>query len=241
MRTVIKTILITGIRSLLFFVGFLGLTVSSIVYSQTDSDPTAFEKRCGQCHKLDGATELVPLAWLERLGKMGSVVDLSDEEQAEVLSFFQHHNQRAAKVVAMTLERQLFEKKCSLCHSPDRVFIQTMEQEQLQAIVKRMQSRVPDWISDQDASVILRYLLEGAPGGKRLVRKEVEGGPEIVFRKRCSACHTLERVYLYLDSMGQKPPWEAVVKRMQGRAPTWISEKEAQQILGYLRTLKPAP
>ena len=63
-----------------------------------------------------------------------------------------------------------------------------------------------------------------------------------VFRERCSACHTLERVYLALEESQGKdkaPPWMHIVQRMREKAPEWISAQEAEQIMTYLQSLKP--
>ena len=96
-----------------------------------DGGPTPFDRRCGQCHLLADPGVLVPQRWLDRLGSMGTIDQLTADEQTELLSFFQHHGQEASKVIAMAQERRLFVEKCSLCHNPNRVFLQKLSDEQL--------------------------------------------------------------------------------------------------------------
>ena len=62
-------------------------------------------------------------------------------------------------------------------------------------------------------------------------RQSRRRGAVDVFRVRCGACHTLERVYQYLETHGSKAEWPLLVERMRLKAPEWISETEAVLIL----------
>jgi mono/diheme cytochrome c family protein len=198
-----------------------------------------FETRCGQCHKLDQAERLVPAEWVARVSKMGSVVDLKPEEQAEVLSFFQHHGQEASRLISMARERRVFLDKCGLCHNPNRIFLQPFEGTALRATIDRMQKRAPELISDDDVDTVISYIESGAEGNILLEREEATGSPAEVFRVRCSSCHTLERSFLKLEREGDRVQWVPTVRRMQARAPQWISDQEAESIIAYLESLKP--
>jgi len=141
--------------------------------------------------------------------------------------------------MSMAEERRLFEQKCGLCHSPDRVFLEPLSGESLRHVVLRMRERAPGWITEKDMHEIMEYLAHGAPEAKRPARKPVAGS-EALFRERCSGCHTLERVYLELEeAKGRPPPWLHVVKRMQEKSPQWITPAEGGEILKYLQSLKP--
>lgn len=71
----------------------------------------------------------------------------------------------------------------------------------------------------------------GAPQAKRPERKAVTGG-EVLFRERCSACHTLERVYLEVEkTKGRAPAWLHIVKRMQEKTPRWITPDDMRRHL----------
>ena len=48
-----------------------------------DTGPTPFDRRCGQCHLLADPGVLVPQRWLDRLGNMGSIDQLTPEQQTQ--------------------------------------------------------------------------------------------------------------------------------------------------------------
>jgi len=54
--------------------------------------------------------------------------------------------------------KALFEAKCSVCHGVDRATARTETKEKWAGIVKEMQGKKADWISDADASKIVDFL-----------------------------------------------------------------------------------
>ena len=52
----------------------------------------------------------------------------------------------------------LFEQKCSVCHGLDRVTARVESKEKWNEIIKGMQSKKADWITDAEAAKILEYL-----------------------------------------------------------------------------------
>jgi cytochrome c5 len=61
--------------------------------------------------------------------------------------------------------KTLFESKCSVCHGIDRATARTETKEKWGEIVKEMQGRKADWISDADKAKIVDYL--SAEHGKK--------------------------------------------------------------------------
>jgi len=61
-------------------------------------------------------------------------------------------------VSAVEEGKALFEQKCSVCHGLDRATARTETREQWASIIKEMQGKKADWISDADAAKILEYL-----------------------------------------------------------------------------------
>ena len=61
--------------------------------------------------------------------------------------------------------KALFESKCSVCHGIDRATALTETKEKWASIVKEMQGKKADWISDAEASKIVDYL--AAEHGKK--------------------------------------------------------------------------
>jgi len=54
--------------------------------------------------------------------------------------------------------KTLFDTKCSVCHGLDRATARKEMKEKWAGIVKEMQGKKADWISDADASKIVDYL-----------------------------------------------------------------------------------
>ena len=54
--------------------------------------------------------------------------------------------------------KTLFETKCSVCHGIDRATARTETKEKWGSIVKEMQGKKADWITDADAAKIVEFL-----------------------------------------------------------------------------------
>jgi cytochrome c5 len=54
--------------------------------------------------------------------------------------------------------RSVFEAKCSVCHPLDRATVRKETRDKWVSIVKEMQGRKPDWISDAEAVKIVEFL-----------------------------------------------------------------------------------
>lgn len=61
--------------------------------------------------------------------------------------------------------KSLFEQKCSVCHGLDRATALTETKEKWAQIVKDMQGKKADWISDAEAAKIVEFL--AAEHGKK--------------------------------------------------------------------------
>jgi mono/diheme cytochrome c family protein len=61
--------------------------------------------------------------------------------------------------------KTLFEAKCGVCHGIDRAAVRSETKEKWVGIVKEMQAKKSDWISDAEASKIVDYLV--AEHGKK--------------------------------------------------------------------------
>jgi len=55
--------------------------------------------------------------------------------------------------------KTLFDQKCSVCHPLDRATARKETKEKWASILKEMQGKKADWISDADASKIIDYLV----------------------------------------------------------------------------------
>ena len=61
--------------------------------------------------------------------------------------------------------KSLFEAKCGVCHGIDRATVRAETKERWVSIVKEMQGRKADWISDVEAAKIVEFL--AAEHGKK--------------------------------------------------------------------------
>jgi len=61
--------------------------------------------------------------------------------------------------------KTLFEAKCGVCHGTDRATSRTETKEKWASIIKEMQGKKADWISDVEASKIVDFL--AAEHGKK--------------------------------------------------------------------------
>jgi mono/diheme cytochrome c family protein len=71
----------------------------------------------------------------------------------------------AAPAAPVADGKTLFDQKCSVCHGLDRATARKETKEKWASIVKEMQGKKADWISDADLSKIVDYL--AADHGKK--------------------------------------------------------------------------
>ncbi|MBI1864554.1 MAG: hypothetical protein HYR98_02270, partial [Nitrospirae bacterium] len=200
-----------------------------------------YKERCSMCHALPKPGEKTEKQWPKIIEQMAANAQLNAREKESVLKYLVEHARHETVEARMAEERKLFETKCSLCHSIDRIYVLKLTPEVMDHIVNRMRLRAPDWITPEQARKILEYMK--VDPHERRQRKEVKEGPAVLVRERCSACHELERVYLEAEKPGTKD-WMHIVKEMQEKAPEWITKEEADHIVGFLNDLKakkPAP
>ena len=201
-----------------------------------------FEKRCSACHKLPDPGSAPAQGWSEQLDLMAPLARLKKDQKQAVLDYLMSHSQEAAMNASLDEDRALFEEKCSRCHSPARVLLSPLEGESLRHVVNRMQSRSgTDWLSDQDVERVLAYLEAISREERTPAPLSGDSTASEIFAARCSACHSLERIFKSIgDDSNSSEFWSHTVSRMRGKAPEWLSESEASEILGYLRSASEA-
>ncbi|OGW61203.1 MAG: hypothetical protein A2V83_07295 [Nitrospirae bacterium RBG_16_64_22] len=202
-----------------------------------DQGEKLYKERCSMCHAPPKPEEKTEKQWPKVIEQMAANAQLNAREKESVLKYLVEHARHEAVEARLAAEKKLFEEKCSLCHSLDRVYVVKLTAEAMDHVVKRMRLRAPDWITPEQARKILEFMKTDPH--ERRKRQAVEGGPEVLFRERCTACHDLERVFLEADKPGAKD-WMHIVKEMQEKAPEWVTPDEAQKIIAYLQTLKSA-
>jgi len=227
------------IRTLVWILIIQGIAVAqATVWAAPADGQSLFEKRCSACHKLPDPGRPPPQGWAEQLELMAPLARLKTDQKRSVLDYLQTHSQQASMDAALEEDRAFFEEKCSRCHTTDRVLLSPLRGEALSHVINRMQSRSgTDWLSDQEVERVLSYLAIAPRDTASTAPLSNDAAPADIFSARCSACHTLERIFQKLgDNSNTADFWSHTVSRMRGKAPQWMTETEAGEILEYLRS-----
>ena len=72
---------------------------------------------------------------------------------------------RSAPAAPASDGKTLFDNKCGVCHGIDRAIVRAETKEKWASIVKEMQGKKADWISDAEAAKIVEFL--AAEHGKK--------------------------------------------------------------------------
>jgi ferredoxin-NADP reductase len=125
------------------------------------------------------------------------------------------------------------EKRCSKCHTLDRVAGAHKDARGWLATVNRMKALPDSGISEEDSQIIVSYLASqmGPKGSVAAASLEVA---RAVVDQRCGRCHSLDRVYKTAETPDE---WRATVNRMVAFAEgsvNAIQPGEDEQIITYL-------
>ena len=135
--------------------------------------------------------------------------------------------------IDMNQAGDLMQKRCSKCHTLDRIAGARKDEQGWLATVNRMRAMPGAAISEPDAQTIIAYLAtQNRPAGSgTAVRMEVA---RALVDLRCGRCHNLDRVYKTVQTPEQ---WRATVTRMVDYAAGGagaLQPGEDQRILDYL-------
>lgn len=172
-----------------------------------------FEKDCSQCHELDRSIGKLKThsGWCETIRRMqnkapGAICD----EETDVLVYY---HVRKGKMLS-----DLFLKKCSKCHSPERALRAHGDWIIWEKTILEMKNKHGSGITANDAKKLIKYHV-------KMQKEEQE-----IFEKDCALCHPAER------SLGEKhtpSEWREVIRRMQKKAPDLISDEEIDILVNY--------
>jgi cytochrome c2 len=137
--------------------------------AEISANRALFEDKCSLCHSIDR-----PLFALKSLEKWPKIVEQMrnkslewiTEEEAQTITNYLVENIKARKSGLhvrneISDEQALFEVKCSRCHVLDRPLkVEDFDTEDWAGTVYRMRSKVPDWISEEEANTIINYLIK---------------------------------------------------------------------------------
>src|ERR1700720_1630281 len=135
--------------------------------------------------------------------------------------------------IDLNLAAATMEKRCSKCHTLDRVAGARKDARGWLATVSRMSGLPDSGISEDDSRIIVSYLAsQMAPKGT-VALASVEVARALV-DQRCGRCHSLDRVY---KTSATPEEWRAIVTKMVGLAADSagaFQSGEDEQIIAYL-------
>ena len=135
--------------------------------------------------------------------------------------------------IDMTTAAATMERRCSKCHNLERVAGARKDAQGWLATVSRMRVLPDSGISDDDARVIVPYLVSQMAPVRFDTETDLEVSRALVDRK-CSRCHNLDRIY---KTMRTPDEWKATVDKMVGFAADSngaFEPGETQRIVAYL-------
>jgi cytochrome c2 len=199
-----------------------------------DEGQKLYEARCQKCHELAQPKDYTGAEWGKLMERMAGRFSIKPDEREKILSFLVAHSKDKAVAAVMTAEQQLFEAKCSRCHTLERIYREKLTPQGRAHIAFRMREKDPTWISENEAKQIADFLakLQLPERVEPVARQDAA----TLFDVKCGTCHTLERVFAKTPTVKD---WKHIVSRMQEKSPEWIKPEEADLILGYLKKLSP--
>jgi glycine betaine catabolism B len=133
----------------------------------------------------------------------------------------------------LSVSEALTQKKCSRCHTLDRVVGARKDARGWSMTINRMRALPGSHISEDDAATILAYLVKADSIDSSTLQGELKVGKALV-DGHCGRCHELDRVY---RSAFSPTKWQDTVTRMVGYAhgtDGFFKSGERQQIIDFL-------
>jgi len=218
---------------ILFIVSSIGCQQSAprkTVLAPT-SEAELFKSKCSKCHEPELALDEYRSAevWHETIIRMKEEHN-ADISRKEIGLLVEYHVDRQKQ------EAVIFQEKCEKCH-PGRIFLEkNLTTEQARAIIKRMQHKAGNTITEKDTEIIIRYHtrmhikvleedLKNIPGKTIDERQGMQ-----LFAEKCSRCHELDKA---LTVIKDADVWEQTIKRMQYYSKGSISDQEAKGLVDF--------
>ncbi len=127
----------------------------------------------------------------------------------------------------------LVDTKCSKCHTIKRVFIHARTEEEWHTVIEKMMSKVPGWISPEDAKKIFTEI--NTHWQERVQEMTAErkdyADNRLLFLDRCIMCHPANRI---LKENRSSEEWKETVDRMRTESGGYITEEDAARIAAFL-------
>lgn len=237
-RRNLPALLLTG----LFFLTSLGCQqfTSQKTPLSTPTGAELFRAKCGKCHTTELALSKHRSEglWYVTINRM------KDEHQADITPA------EVAQLVKYHVERQqqeamVFKEKCQKCHPGKSFLEQKLSSTQARAIVKRMQEKSGNTITDQEVEIIIRYHTQAQQTAvednlRGIYRQILVEQPNLnkglgLFLEKCSSCHQPGRA---LTVIKDPEAWTQTIKRMQNYSNGAITDPEVNELVAFHVTVQ---
>lgn len=131
-------------------------------------------------------------------------------------------------MVNAKIGRQVVQRKCSTCHSLERVYAYAKTEAGWRDYVSRMRAKDPVILNDAETLQALGYLIKNL--GIDETKMDIQVGMKIILEK-CHKCHTLERVFTFRKTQAE---WAKTIELMRSFDPYVLNDSESHQVNYYL-------
>ena len=191
-----------------------------------------FEKKCLNCHKRKNIRspveiEKTPDEWRETIKRMmGKAKEVMSDESIDTLI---HYHIRAHSMITLGKSEaqskilglgssELFERKCSICHSLEKSLHALKDEESWQKTIQAMTKKHGSTITESDISGLVNF---------HVARQKKE---QELFLKDCSQCHPAN---IALETGKTDEQWKETARKMMNKAGRKISEEELDILTQY--------
>jgi cytochrome c5 len=195
-------------------------------------DRELFETKCSKCHKrmnIQSPPELekTPDQWKATIRRMmEKTSEVISDENIDTLIYY--HIRTHSMIISGKLEAQakilvldsseLFERKCSICHSLGKSLHALKDEESWQKTIQAMAKKHGSTITESDISELVNF---------HVARQKKE---QELFLRDCSQCHP---AYVALETGKTDEQWRQTARKMMDKAGRKISEEELDILTQY--------
>jgi len=181
--------------------------------TRQEKEQKLFLRDCSQCHPADVALETGKTVeqWRQTARKMmDKAGKRMSENELDILTQYHIKYEKTMAGLAM--------KKCSQCHSKERIYTPMGTAEAWKQIIVGMSEKEGSGMTPDDVRKIVNY---------HVAKQKIE---QQVFLKDCSKCHKPKET---LKEKKSKDEWKQTIRRMMAKTDTMITNEELEILINY--------
>lgn len=136
-----------------------------------------------------------------------------------------------AAILDANLGRQIINQKCNKCHSLERVYRASKNEDEWTATINKMASLDVPNISSFDIKQSIHFLANRENPANNNKTNKISG--KIIMETKCTACHSLDRI---LHANKSKEEWKNTIELMISRSgdSDYLTTQEQKKLIEYL-------